>query len=393
MYQGKYIFRQVVNFFSEYDFGKCVEEFSGDHRVKTVSCWKHFLVMVFGQLGKRESLRDVCICLEAHRAKLYHLGLSTVVKRQTLQNANETRDYRIYETFAYTLIAKARKLYIDDHEFTSELDGAVYALDSTTIGLCMSLFPWAKFRSTKSGIKLHTLIDFKGNIPSLIHITSANVSDVKVLDVMNFECGAFYVMDRGYLDFSRLYTIHTAGSFFVTRAKHNTKLRRVYSSKITETEKKSGIRCDQIVVTVLKKTTEDYPEKFRRIKYYDAENDCYYVFLTNNFILPAKTIADLYKYRWQVELFFKWIKQHLQIQHFWGYSENAVKTQIWICVSTYALVAIMKKKLQLSHSMYEILQILSISLFDKTLLPQLFARYDDKTHEDDLENPLQTLGF
>jgi hypothetical protein len=393
MHQGKYVFNQIISFLPRYDFEKCVAEFEGDRRVKTMSCWKHLLIMVFGQLGKRESLRDVCICLEAHRTKLYHLGLSTVTKRSTLQDTNEKRNYRIYEQFAYTLIVKARKLYVDDHEFSLALDGMAYALDSTTIGLCMSLFPWAKFRSTKSGIKLHTLIDFKGNIPSFIHITDANVSDVKILDVMNFESGAFYVMDRGYLDFSRLYTIHTAGSFFVTRAKNNTLLRRVYSQSITNNEKQMGVRCDQIVVTVLKKAQENYPEKLRRIKYYDTENDRYYVFLTNNSTLPAITIANLYKYRWQVELFFKWIKQHLQIQSFWGYSQNAVKIQVWIAVSTYVIVAIVKKKLGLTQSMYEILQILSISLFDKTLLNQLFSRYQDKLTDDDCRNPLLPLGL
>ena len=295
------------------------------------------------------------------------------MKRITLRDANELRNYRIFERFAYKLIAKVRKLYVNDEEFSLELSGIAYALDSTTIDLCLALFPWAKFRKTKAGIKLHTLLDFKGNIPSFVHITDAKVADVNVLDVLIFEAGAIYVMDRGYLDFTRLYSIHTAGSFFVTRAKHNTKLKRLYSKKVTANEKASGIRCDQTIVLTGQKSSKAYPEKLRRIKYYDRENDQYYVFLTNNFILPALVIAALYKYRWQVELFFKWIKQHLQVQSFWGYSENAVKTQIWVAMASYSLVAVVKKKLDLSQSMHEILQILSISLFDKTPVKELFS--------------------
>lgn len=393
MHQGKYVFNQVISFLSQYEFKQCVDKFKGDRGIKKLSCWRQFLTMVFGQLGKRESLRDLCICLAAHRMKLYHLGLSDGVKRATLQEANEIRDYRIYEAFAYTLIAKARKLYMDDKEFTLELDGVAYALDSTTIELCMTLFPWAKFRTTKAGIKIHTLLDFKGSIPAFIHITDARVSDVKILDVIVFESGAFYVMDRGYLDFARLYAIHLAGGFLVTRAKDNTKLRRLYSKTITDEEKKQGIRCDQIVILTRQKARKDYPEKLRRIKYYDVEHDQYYVFLTNNFILPALVIAELYRYRWRVELFFKWIKQHLKVQSFWGYSENAVKTQIWIAMASYALVAVVKKKLGLTQSMNEILQILSISLFDKTALIQLFSEGEYKLIEADHENQLALAGF
>lgn len=388
MHKGSYVFNQVISLLSQYEFRSCVDEFRGDHRVRTLSCWQQFVVMVFGQLGKRESLRDLCICLTAHQHKLYHLGLLSAPKRVTLQEANETRDYRIYEKFAYVLIAKARKLYIDDESFSLNLDNVAYALDSTTIELCLTLFPWAKFRTTKAGIKLHTLIDFKGNIPAFIHITDAKVSDVKVLDVVIFEPGAFYVMDRGYLDFSRLYRIHTEKGFFVTRAKHNTQLRRLYSSSVSETEKKQGMRCDQTVVFTGQKSNKDYPEKLRRIKYYDAENNHYYVFLTNNFILPAFTIANLYKSRWQVELFFKWIKQHLKVQSFWGYSENAVKTQIWIAMASYALIAILRKNLKLPQTMNEILQILSISLFDKTSLVQLFSTSECTYHGDDWEKQL-----
>jgi hypothetical protein len=393
MHEGKYVFNQAISFVSRHLFDQCVEKFEGDRRTKILPCWQQFLVMVFGQLGKRESLRDLCICLHAHQKKLYHLGLSNHIKRITLRDANEYRDYRIHETFAYILIARARKLYIDDKEFDLELSGVAYALDSTTIELCLSLFPWAKFRTTKSGIKLHTLIDFRGNIPAFIHITPANVSDVKVLDVMLFEPGAFYIVDRGYLDFARLYKIHKAGGFFVTRAKRNTKMKRLYSNPPSDGEKKQGIRCDQIVLLTGQKSKKDYPEKLRRIKYFDAKQQRYYVFLTNNFILPAQVIADLYRYRWQVELFFKWIKQHLKIQTFWGYSENTVKTQIWIAVATYALVAMIKKKLSIQHSMYEILQILSISLFDKMPLESLFAKHDNKLHHDDSENQLQLTIF
>ena len=393
MHQGKYVLNQVISFLSQYEFKQCVEKLKGDHGMKKLSCWQQFLTMVFGQLGKRESLRDICICLAAHRMKLYHLGLADAVKRATLQEANESRDYRIYEKFAYILIAKARKLYIDDPEFTLALEGVAYALDSTTIELCMTLFPWAKFRTTKAGIKLHTLLDFKGSIPAFIHITDARVSDVNVLDVILFEPGAFYVMDRGYLDFARLYAIHVAGGFFVTRAKDNTKLRRLYSKPITEEEKTQGIRCDQIVILSRQKARKEYPEKLRRIKYYDAEHDQYYVFLTNNFTLSALIIAELYRYRWRVELFFKWMKQHLKVQSFWGYSENAVKTQIWIAMASYALVAIIKKKLRLIQSMNEIVQILSISLFDKTALIQLFSEGECKPAEDDQEKQLILAGF
>lgn len=393
MFHGKYVFNQIIGFFSRYEFDQCVDEFNGDNWVKTLSCWQQFLTMVFGQLSKRESLRDLCVSLTAHKEKLYHLGFSSAPKRTTLQEANENRDYRIYEKFAYTIIAKARRLYIDDKEFTLDLEGVTYALDSTTIELCMTLFPWAKFRSTKAGIKLHTVVDLKGNIPSFVYITDARVSDVKALDVIVFEPGAFYIMDRGYLDFSRLYAIHTSRSFFVTRAKHNTKLRRIYSKPVTNEEKKHGVCCDQIVILTGQKARKYYPEKLRRVKYYDAEHDHYYVFLTNNFILSAPMIAELYKYRWQVELFFKWIKQHLKVQSFWGYSENAVKTQIWIAIASYALVAIIKKELCLSQSMNEILQILSISLFDKMALIGLFTDPDCKTKEDDSKNQLSLADF
>lgn len=393
VFQGHYVFTQVMSFLSQHVFTQCVEKFSGDRRVKTLTCWQQFLAMAFGQLGKRESLRDVCLCFEAHQNKLYHLGFSGSLCRATLQDANEHRDYRIYESFAYILIGRARLLYVDDTAFTLELSNVVYALDSTTIGLCLSLFSWAPFRSTKAGIKLHTLVDLRGNIPTFIHITEAMVHDVKVMDVLVFEAGAFYVMDRGYLDFARLYRMHQAGSFFVTRAKDNTKSRRLYSQSVSDEEKKLGIRCDQIILFSSKKGKKAYPEKLRRVSYYDAEQKNYYVFLTNNFTVSAMTIAELYRYRWQVELFFRWIKQHLKIQCFWGRSENAVKTQIWIAVATYVLVAIIKKQLKLSQSMNEILQILSISLFDKMALSELLQGVPTKTVSSDAKKPLQQAIF
>lgn len=378
MHQGQYVFSQLIRILLRYHFDQCVEKYKGNYRVRILSCWEQFLAMALGQLGKRESLRDIMICLDAHRTKFYHLGFQSNIRRMTLRDANERRDYRIYEEFAYTVIAQARKLYISDPTFTLELDSIVYALDSTTIDLSLSLFPWAKFRKTKAGIKLHTLIDLCENIPSFIHITNANTHDVNVLKFLEYETGAFYIMDRGYLDFKALYLIHTAQSFFVTRAKSNTKMRRLYSRKIMKEEKEQGIRCDQVVVFTGYYAKKNYPEKLRRIKYYDRKTKRYYIFLTNNFLLPALTIAKLYKYRWQIELFFKWIKQNLKIKVFWGRSENAVKTQIWISITIYALIAIMKKSLSLNHSMNEILQILSISLFDKIPIRQLFQRDDYK---------------
>jgi len=393
MFKGQYIFNQIIGSLSQYTFNQCVEKFNGNRKIRTLSCWQQFLILSFGQLGKRESLRDICLCFEAHQSKLYHLWLSDSIPRITLRDANEKRDYRIYETFAYTLIEKARKLYTDDKEFGLELSGIVYALDSTTIELCLNLFPWAKFRTTKAWIKLHTLLDLKWNIPSFIHMTDANVSDMKVLDIIDFEKWAFYVMDRWYLDFARLYRIETAWSYFVTRAKHNTKLKRRYSEKVTAEQKKQGVRCVQTVVLAGNKTKKSYPNKIRRIKYYDIETKKYYVFLTNNFTLPAITICELYHNRWHIELFFKWVKQHLKIQVFWWYSENAVKVQIWTAVAMYVLVAIIKKELNLSQSMNEILQILSISLFDKTPLNQLFSGSKNKSKDSDSVIQLKLEGF
>jgi hypothetical protein len=371
MHEGKYIFAQINEFVSQYEFDKCVQRYNGNYKVKHFTCWSQFLCMSFGQLTYRESLRDVIICLKSQQKKLYHIGINSNVDRSTLAKANENRDWRIYADFAQILIKEARELYIDDTEFKFELDNTVYALDSTTIDLCLSVFWWAKFRKYKAAIKLHTLLDLRGSIPTFIHITDGKVHDVNVLDIIEFELGAFYVMDKAYIDFERLYKITEVPAFFVTRAKDNLRFKRIYSNKVDKT---TGLRCDQIIKLITRKSAREYPEKLRRIKYYDIENDQLYVFLTNNFEISTLSVAMLYKYRWMVELFFKWIKQHLRIKVFWGESENAVKTQIWIAVATYVLVAIVKKKLKIKHSLYEMLQILSVSTFDKTPINELFNK-------------------
>ena len=381
MYEGKYVFAQLIEFISQYQFNVCVNRYKGNNRVRSFKCWDQFLAMSFGQVTFRESIRSIITCLNAQRNKLYHLGFHSNIPRKTLLDANEKRDWRIYRDFAQLLIEQARELYVGDSEFCSNLNATVYALDASTIDLCLSVFKWAKFRKTKAAIKLHTLIDLQGNIPTFIHITDGKCHDVNVLDILEFEAGAYYIMDRGYLDYKRLYKIHESLSFFIIRAKKNTKWKRVYSNKV---DKSIGIRCDQIIRLIGYYTPKDYPEKLRRIKYYDSEQKKYYVFLTNNFKLEAKMMADLYKQRWQIELFFKWIKQHLKIKVFWGESSNAVKTQIWIAICTYVLVAIMKKKLKLEQSLYEILQILSVSAFDKTQLKSLFK--EDGVHSETLDS-------
>jgi hypothetical protein len=325
--------------------------------------------MAFAQLTYRESLRDTVLCLRAMQSKLHHVGIQTEIAKSTLADANEKRDWRIYCDFAQVLIGQARKLYADD-DFGLQLDETVYALDASTIDLCRSVFPWARFRSTKSGIKVHTLLDLRGNIPSFVSVTDAKVHDVNILDEMLPEPGSIYVMDRAYLDFDRLYRLHRGLAFFILRSKRNTKIRRLYSAPVDKT---MGIICDQTVRPVTIKSASAYPEKLRRIKYFDKELGKRLTFLTNNFTLDARTVADLYKCRWQVELFFKWIKQHLRIKKFFGISETAVKTQIWIAISVYVLVAIMKKRLKLEQSLYTILQILSITLFEKTLISWAFT--------------------
>lgn len=361
MYEGRTVFSQAMDFLPRKQFRKCVDRYGGNYRSRSFTCYEQFLCMAFAQLTYRDSLRDTVLCLRALHNKLHHVGIQSKVSRSTLADANENRDWRIYCDFAQVLIAQARKLYADE-DFGLDLDETVYALDSSTIDLCRSVFPWARFRSTKSGVKLHTLLDLRGNIPSFVAITDAKIHDVNILDDLIAEPGSIYVMDRAYLDFSRLYQMHQCLSFFILRAKRNTRVRRLYSAPV---DKATGVFCDQTVMLINKDAEEAYPEKLRRIKYYDQDTKKRLVFLTNNFSLGSRTIADLYKCRWQVELFFKWIKQHLRIKSFFGYSENAVKTQIWIAISTYVLVAIMKKRLGLEQSLYTILQVTSISLFEK----------------------------
>ena len=380
MNSGKTIFSQLMDFVQMYEFHQCVKRYNGNYKIKNFTCWEQFLCMAFAQLTYRESLRDIQACLRAANKKLYHMGIRSKVSRNTLANANQVRDWRIYADFAQVLIREARKLYANE-DFGVQLKQTVYALDSTTIDLCLSLFPWALFRNKKGAVKLHTLIDLRGNIPTIVIITHGKVHDVNALDNLLMEAGAIYVMDRGYLDFERLYTIHLSSAFFVTRAKTNFNFRRLYSKPI---DKSTRILCDQIVVLNGFYAKKAYPDKLRRIKYYDADRNKKLVFLTNNFMLPALTIADIYRCRWQVELFFKWIKQHLRIKAFYGTSENAVKTQIWIAISVYVLVAIVKKRLNLKQSLYTILQILSVSLFEKTQILQAFEQTEYNDNEDEL---------
>ena len=386
MNSGKTIFSQLIDFLSPYEFRQCVQRYNGNHKIKSFSCWDQFLCMAFAQLTYRESLRDIQACLRATQTKLYHLGIRGRVSRNTLANANQVRDWRIYADFAQILIAKARKLYASD-PFGVELDHSVYALDSTTIDLCLSLFPWAQFRKHKAAVKLHTLLDLRSSIPSVLIVTSGKVHDVRILDQLPIEPGAIYILDRGYIDFARLFSIHLAAAFFVTRAKDNFRFQRLYSQPVSA----EAVCCDQIVVPRNFYAKRDYRSKLRRIKYVDPETQKQLVFLTNNFTLPAVTIAALYRCRWQVELFFKWIKQHLRIKAFFGTSENAVKTQIWIAISTYVLVAIVRKRLRLELSMYEILQILSLALFEKTPLNELLTPAQSALDPGHVANQLNLL--
>jgi hypothetical protein len=379
MYTGKTLFAQIMDFLPWSTFGRIVERYQGDHRVRSFRCTEQFRVMAFAQLAYRESLRDIEACLSAQAPKLYHMGIREPVSRSTLADANETRDWRIYADFSQRLINQARKLYVGDH-LGIDLSNTVYALDSTTIDLCLSLFPWAPFRTTKAAIKVHTLLDLRGAIPSFIHISDGKAHDVNILDLLIPEPGAFYVMDRAYLDYARLYALHRAGCFFVTRAKSNLDARRVYSQS---TDRTSGIICDQIIGLNGFYSQGNYPEHLRRIRFKDTGSGKKLIFLTNQTTLPASTICALYKSRWQIELFFKWIKQHLRIKRFYGTSENAVKTQIWIAVSVYVLIAIIKKKLQLDVSLYTLLQILSVTLFEKMPLQQALQnmnREKEMTH-------------
>ncbi len=389
MYTGKTVFSQVMDYLPMHEFRKCVDRYNGNYHTSSFSCLDQYLCMAFAQLTYRESLRDIEACLRSRKEKLYHLGIRGRVSRSTLAEANEKRDWRMYADFCQILISQARSLYADE-DFGVELKETAYALDSTTIDLCLSLFPWASFRKHKAAVKMHTLLDLRGNIPSFIEITEGTLHDVNILDILIPEPGSFYIMDRGYLDFERLYVLTQLLAFFVTRAKKNNKFRRIYSHQVDQTD---GLRCDQTIMLVTPKSLAGYPEKLRRVKYFDADRKKQFVFLTNNFVLPALTIATLYKCRWQIELFFKWIKQHLSIKAFYGTSINAVKTQIWIAVSTYVLVAIIRKRLHLQLNLYTILQILSVTLFEKVPLDQLFANYDYKKFPDFKEPMCKQLNL
>ena len=389
MNKGKYVFAQVMELIHPEEFARCVETYKGNYRVRQFSCWHQFLSLSFGQLTHRESLRDLVVCLSAHQTKLYHMGLTKGISRSTLADANEQRDWRIYADFAQILIRKARLMNPQTVDLEGlDLTNRLYALDSMTIDLCLEVFWWAKFRKHKAAIKLHTLLDIRCQIPCFIHITDGLSHDVNVLDVLDFEPDAFYIMDRGYLDWGRLFTITEAKAHFVTRAKANLAFVRLYSRK---TDKTTGVICDQTIRLKNFYAAKDYPQHIRRIKYHDKQLDKTFVFLTNHFEAKPTEIALLYKHRWQIELFFKWVKQHLKIKTFWGESENAVKTQIWIAVSTYVLVATLKEKLKIQQTMNEILQILSVSPFDKTPVNQLLSL--TQLQNTPPENPNQLILF
>lgn len=384
MYEGKLIFSQLMDFVPWRRFQTCVKRYRGDYKVKTYPCSEQFRVMAFAQLTYRHSLREIETCLRAVKTKLYHMGIRSTICHSNLAHANNQRDWRIYADFAQVLIQRAKQLYLDE-DLGLDLDATVYALDASTIDLCLSMFPWAKFRKAKGAVKLHTLMNLQGSIPEFILISDGKLHDVNVLDYLLPVPGAYYVMDRGYLDFQRLYAMHQAKAYFVTRAKRNFTFKRRYSHEV---DKSTGVQCDQTIVLKTFYSFQGYPEPLRRIRYYDENLDKRLVFLTNNFDLPATTIAALYKSRWQIELFFKWIKQHLRIKSFYGTSQNAVKSQIWIAVSTYLLVAIVKKELRVDLPLYTILQILSLIQFEKTPLLQALSISDYTTQEPDCHNQL-----
>lgn len=370
MNQGKFVFSQLMSLISHTSFHTCTKRYKGDHKTKHFSCWQQFLCMAFGQLTHRESLTDTILCLTASRDKLYHAGIGKAVSKSTLSKANENRSWKIYADLAMLLIEEAKSLYINDSDLEVALTNNVFAIDATVIDVCLSAFYWAKFRSTKGGIKIHVQLDLKTAIPEFIHITPAAIHEVNILDSIRYQADSFYVLDRGYTDFQRLYHIHRADAFFIIRAKDNLTFSRISSQPV---QKKKGVLCDQIIRLNNYYAAKDYPDQLRRIKFWDEENKRVLVFLTNNFELKAIDVAQLYKHRWKIELFFKWIKQHLKIKSFWGRTENAVKTQIWIAISMYVLVAIAKKRFQLKQSLYEILQVVSICIFDKAPIHQLFS--------------------
>jgi hypothetical protein len=386
---GRTVFSQILDHLPWYEFQKCVARYRGDYQHKSFSCWDQFLAMSFAQLTYRESLRDIEACLRSMSGKLYHVGFRGRVARTTLADANESRDWRIFADFAQVLIRIARPLCAHD-PIGVDLDQSLYALDSTTVDLCLSLFPWAKFRKHKAAVKMHTLLDLHGNIPTFIRITDGKVHDVNILDDILPEAGAFYVMDRGYIDFERLYVFTLCSAFFVVRTKENVVLQRRYSRPVDES---TGVRSDHTVILTAIESAKTYPDPLRRISYFDAETNKQLKFLTNNFALPALTIAQIYKCRWQVELFFKWIKQHLRIKAFYGTSENAVKTQIWIAVSVYVLVAIVRKRRELEASLYQILQVLSVTLFEKTPILRALQASDSESDLLDVGNQLILFDF
>lgn len=389
MYQGQTVFAQLMEFVPTYQFQLCVDRYQGNRYVKDFSCWDQFLCLAFAQLTYRTSLRDIEACLRAQQSKLYHMGFRGRVSRATLADANELRDWRIYADFAQLLIRMARDLY--RHEsFGVDLSETVYAFDSTTVDLCLSLFPWGKFRRRKSAVKVHTLLDLRGSIPTNVYVTGGQVHDVNLLDELLLETGAFYVFDRGYVDFARLYNFAQACAFFITRAKRDLQFYRRLSRPV---ERPTGLRCDQTILLTGIRTAQYYPDPLRRIHYFDAERDSRLTFLTNNFLLPALTITQLYRARWQVELFFRWIKQHLRINSFYGTSENAVKIQVWIALSVYVLVAIIKKQLGLDLSLYKILQILSVTIFEKTPILQGFSTLADETEDAKIAKQLNLFEF
>ena len=388
MHSGKLVFAQLMEHLPLHTFRRCVAKYPSRYPTLTFSYLDQFLCMAFAQLTFRESLRDIETCLRAHSSKLYHLGIRGGVARSTLADANETRDWRIYQDFAMNLIRTARKLYADD-SFAVELDNTVYALDTTTIEMSMSLFPWAHYGGTHAAVKLHTLLDLRGNIPSFLHISDAKTGELTVFDQLIFEPGSFYILDRGFTDYSRLYRLHQERAYFVIRARSNMQFLRLQSHRV---DKSSGLRCDQTIMLGGRHSARAYPQPLRRVKYFDVEHDRRLVFLTNHALLPALSIAQLYRCRWQIELFFKWIKQHLRIKAFFGRSENAVKTQIWIAVAVYVLVAIVKKRLNASASLYTVLQILSLTLFDKQPLDQLLAELESLPETVEKRNQLNLFS-
>lgn len=391
MHQGKHVFAQIVEFIPRHDFDKFVRRYNGNNKIRRLTCRDQFLAMLFGQLTNLRSLSGIVLCLNAHREKLYHLGFR--IKKltlSTLTRANENRNWKIYLDLTELLIKRARKLYTNDNNFNLEIGGSVYALDSTVIELCLTNFKWAYFELGKSAVKIHTQLDLKGNIPAFFVITEAKTHDINFLDILEFEADAFYIMDRGYFDFERLFKINSAKAFFVIRAKKSISWQRIYSREV---DKSTGIKCDQIIKLKHFYSKKHYPEKLRRVKYFDAETERHYVYLTNNFKLDAKTIADLYKNRWQIELFFKWIKQHLRVEIFWGHSANAVKTQICIAMCSFLMVAILKKELKIERDLYEILQILSVSQFEKIPINTLVSESDLQIFSDQVQKQACLFDF